>query len=397
MQNKDGDTSLHLLCTVRKGPSLAIAVKSLLNHGAAVNVGNKAGYTCIKILFRNWAKLIADGHQHAFVGKALVEVVHHSEVSEVLELQYKEGSLWSLALSDHNQQLIDSMLALIENNDSEASNTARFNMIKEACLEGCDCAVFTRLVKDSKEIFEDFDHGEKRTLHLASQAGHSDLVKILLNLGCDIDSPVLKTKMTALMLAAQSGRVAVISVLLEAGASQDVVDSNGWTALHHACYNGHLEIIRILDHSCLDRMKQVATLDLEHVQYQDVTCLHLAAYMGHFNVARYLLKNTTFGGINATTKENWTPLHLASGCGHFDMVSLLLEKRANCTITEVTCGGTVLHWACFNGHQQIVRLLLKQGADPYQLDREGRSAEVLAFQNQYMDIVGLFQDYAPEN
>ena len=203
--------------------------------------------------------------------------------------------------------------------------------------------------------------------------------------------------MTPLMSAAVGGRITVVNILLERGASQDSVDSNGWTALHHACHTGRVEIIRVLDHSCLDQISQSATLQLRGLQLRDVTCLHLAVNQGHVDVASYLLRNKILGDVNAKTKGGWTPLHLASAPGHLDMVSLLMERGAEYTLIEEVYGQTALHLACSNGHEQIARLLLERGADPHQLTRDGISAEMLGFRNNLTNIVRLFRKYTPEN
>ena len=397
MQNNAGDTPLHLLCSDWEGLSQIIIIKSLLGHGAAVNVRNKAGYTCLEILFQIWAEPESDEFLVQDVRDAFMEAIHRSQFSDVLELRHQENHLWRLALFTQDQQLVDSILSLLQSAESKATDGMRFLMITEACLQGCNSAAFLRLVEDSQEALHVYGRGEKSPLHLASQAGHDNLIRILLDLSIDIDSRAYKTRMTPLMSAAQGGKITVVNILLEKGASQDAVDSNGWTALHHACYNGQLEVIRVLDHSCLDRMRQAATLQSRDLQMQDVTCLHLAVNQGHVDVASFLLRNKILGHVNSKTKGNVTPLHFASGLGNLDMVFLILERGADCTIIDDKYGWTALHLSCYNGHEQIARLLLERGADPYQLTRDGISAEMLAFGKQHMDIVRLFRNYALEN
>ncbi len=43
--------------------------------------------------------------------------------------------------------------------------------------------------------------------------------------------------------------------------------------------------------------------------------------------------------------------------GHIDIVKLLLEKGADFNLKDI-CVHTPLHWAAFNGHIEIVKLLL---------------------------------------
>jgi hypothetical protein len=53
---------------------------------------------------------------------------------------------------------------------------------------------------------------------------------------------------TALMVAAQNGRNAVVEVLLDAGADPYVVDSDNWDALAHAGEAGHMSTFQLMLH-----------------------------------------------------------------------------------------------------------------------------------------------------
>jgi ankyrin repeat protein len=125
-------------------------------------------------------------------------------------------------------------------------------------------------------------------LHRAAEKGHLRVIQVLLSAGAEVDSKaksapttektVVKFKYyslmffsygsTALHCAAQYGRLGVIQVLLSAGAEVDSKDKsapttektvvkfkyyslmffrwNGWTALHWAANNGHLDSCRLL-------------------------------------------------------------------------------------------------------------------------------------------------------
>lgn len=53
---------------------------------------------------------------------------------------------------------------------------------------------------------------------------------------------------TALNLAARHGYSDVVKVLLAAGANVDHADCDGWTALRAAAWGGHTKVILILDY-----------------------------------------------------------------------------------------------------------------------------------------------------
>ena len=64
-----------------------------------------------------------------------------------------------------------------------------------------------------------------------------------------------------------------------------------------------------------------------------------------------------------TTSHGATPLDSAAWNGHADVVGLLLEKGANIEAMTTCDGATPLDSAAWNGHADVVRLLLEKGAN----------------------------------
>ena len=60
----------------------------------------------------------------------------------------------------------------------------------------------------------------------------------------------------------------------------DVTDRSGKTALHHAAFNGHLEMLSLL---------QLKGANVRAVDRRDKTPLHFAAFMGEFQHSRLSL------------------------------------------------------------------------------------------------------------
>ena len=80
----------------------------------------------------------------------------------------------------------------------------------------------------------------------AAQEGHTDICGLLLAHGSDVNEMQLKTKWTALHIAAVHGHEALIEALLSWGAIVDPQDYVGTTPLYLACQEGHLACVLTL-------------------------------------------------------------------------------------------------------------------------------------------------------
>jgi ankyrin repeat protein len=60
-------------------------------------------------------------------------------------------------------------------------------------------------------------------------------------------------------------------------------------------------------------------------------------------------------------QNGWTPLNTAANNGHIDVMKLLLENGADVTVANQN-GWTPLNSAAGNGHFNVVMLLLEKGA-----------------------------------
>ena len=85
------------------------------------------------------------------------------------------------------------------------------------------------------------------SLLLPLLALHHHHAPTLLNLACPLTAhPLPSQDMTALMKAADRGRIEVAKTLLDAGADHAPADVNGWTALIYAAEGGNFDVLKAL-------------------------------------------------------------------------------------------------------------------------------------------------------
>ncbi|XP_048971456.1 ankyrin repeat and SOCS box protein 3 isoform X4 [Canis lupus dingo] len=157
-------------------------------------------------------------------------------------------------------------------------------------------------------------------------------------------------------LAAREGNVKVLRKLLKKGRSVDVADNRGWMPIHEAAYHNSVECLRMLIHAVDSSENYIKTKTFE-----GFCALHLAASQGHWKIVQILLE--AGADPNATTLEETTPLFLAVENGQIDVLRLLLRHGANVNGSHSMCGWNALHQATFQENAEIIKLLLKKGAN----------------------------------
>ncbi|KAL9899679.1 uncharacterized protein ACN427_007269 isoform 1-T2 [Glossina fuscipes fuscipes] len=166
-----------------------------------------------------------------------------------------------------------------------------------------------------------------------------------------------------LLEAARNGKIAVVNKILEQyskksgplssfrrSPSINGQDINGYTPLHHACLNGHYEIVRLL-------LIYDAAIDVSDIRGS--TPLYLASWAGHYEIVKLLLSHPVRpANPNAQTLDNETPLHCAAQHGYCSIVAILLTYGADPTVRNNSFQ-TALDLAAQFGRLQAVQTLLR--------------------------------------
>lgn len=113
------------------------------------------------------------------------------------------------------------------------------------------------------------------------------------------------------------------------------------------------------------------------------SALHLAAYFGHLEVAKFLISSGADLNLTSKSKLSYgnTALHSAVATGKKAIVELLLEKGADANALQNPGAITPLHIAASrSGSIEIIQLLLKKGADKKSLSSEEQTPYAIALE-----------------
>uniref|UniRef100_A0A671S4X6 Ankyrin repeat and KH domain-containing protein 1-like n=1 Tax=Sinocyclocheilus anshuiensis TaxID=1608454 RepID=A0A671S4X6_9TELE len=183
-------------------------------------------------------------------------------------------------------------------------------------------------------------------LMLAAMNGHVPAVKLLLDMGSDINAQIETNRNTALTLACFQGRAEVVSLLLDRKANVEHRAKTGLTPLMEAASGGYAEVGRVL-------LDKGADVNAPPVPSSRDTALTIAADKGHYKFCELLISRCVF-----VTLGN-TPLWLAANGGHFDVVQLLVQAGAEVDAAD-NRKITPLMAAFRKGHVKVVQYLVKE-------------------------------------
>ena len=189
-------------------------------------------------------------------------------------------------------------------------------------------------------------------LREAVKRGNLSAVSALIAAGVDVDARNANNNNTALHLAADAGRAAMVSLLIQATASLNVKNNAGNTPLHLSAEAGHVAVVSLL-------IQATASLNVKNNTYGD-TPLHVAAFNGRAAIVDALI--AAGAGVNEQNNDDQTPLHFGVYSHNVGIVDALIAARASVNAEDVS-GQTPLWWAAnIRRSFAIVAALIAAGA-----------------------------------
>ncbi|EAY22046.1 ankyrin repeat protein, putative [Trichomonas vaginalis G3] len=241
-----------------------------------------------------------------------------------------------------------------------ASDKRNLNLVKSLIEYGCD--------KETKD-----DDGNTPLIS-ASENGHLEVVKYLISVGADKEAKT-KNGWTSLIKASNYGRLEVVKYLISVGADKEAKTNDGWTSLIKASNYGHLEVVKYLISVGAD--KEAKTND-------GWTSLIKASNYGRLEVVKYLI--SVGADKEAKTKNGWTSLIKASNYGRLEVVKYLISVGADKEAKDKD-GWTPLISASERGHLEVVKYLISVGADKEAKNNDGKTALSYAKTNDVRDYL----------
>lgn len=198
-------------------------------------------------------------------------------------------------------------------------------------------------------------------LHCAAIKGHCEVAKLLLANGSD-PSWTDNDGRTASHRAARHNQCDMLQALAAAGDGLGAVDRNGSSLLHAAALGGAREAFEMLVHTRADtlRWKNDIGWTPVHVAIVDSSVEMVKVILDV--AAGHKFQDTSFNIDGARFDDGVTPLIQAAGIGSQEVVELLLDYGANIHTTD-HLERSALHSSVSSGHTEVVRALIRRGAD----------------------------------
>ena len=341
-------------------------VKFFADIGGDIHLKTNDGFNCLHI---------AADSGHFNLCKALIKKHNvdgqttNNEGQTALHYSARSGSyeLFKLFIdmgTDVNLKMIDGLNCL-----HIAADSGHLNLCK-------------KLINTHEIDAQTADNEGYTALHYSIKNGSYELINFFMDIGTDIN---LKTKNgnNCLHIAADAGHVNLCKILIhEHNFDAQYADNSGWTALHHSAKNGSYELVRFFT--------DLGT-DINLKTNNGNNCLHIAASFGHLNLCKALINKYTFN-VKMGDNDGSTALHCSEKSGSYELVRYFADTGTDINFKN-NLGLNCLHIATIHGHLDLCKALIdKHNFNIQMADNYGYNALHRSVENGRYELIKYFVD-----
>eukprot|EP01038_Epipyxis_sp_PR26KG_P006096 gene6096-8400_t len=415
---KNGNNALMIACINNHVSTASLLLNRGIDKNAQNNNGETALIICCnnnmksdnfnnKFNSRTFSNSQKQSMKSGFVSKkkkdiTFIQTQNESEMMknrfELVLLLLDKGVDITVRDNDGYDPLLSSIQVITDNNvdvvrlllDRGANINTQDNH-KMTCLVLAACynnvSVMELLLDRGMNVNESNKEG-LTPLMWASKSGNYEASELLIQRKAMINAQD-KSGVTALMRTAANGHNTIINLLIKNGASINSQNKNGRSSLMNAAANGQTSTVKLLLEN---------NADINQVNELQTSSLMLAIANGHQDTAELLINLKA--NFNIKNSEGWSALLLSSQKGLLLILKLILLKGSDIN-QQNHYGSSALMRACANGHVSIVKYLLdynksnnnSNDREPElyinQTDSESWTALHYAVFNEHEDIVRL--------
>ena len=195
----------------------------------------------------------------------------------------------------------------------------------------------------------------------------------------ELEKRKVEVNALSLIKSANNGDTETVILLLRAGISPTVKDTQGWTALHWAAMRGYTATAQAL-------IEAHADVNAKDGAGQ-TPLMEAAAYCRDESVSLLIRSGANLRDPSSATALFWSA---QSGCE--ETVKRLIAAGMS-VHDKQELGWTPLMAACERGHLKVVQTLLNAGADRSLSNADGKTALALAQDNGHSDIAAVLQQH----